>query len=145
MSPHEEEGDEDDDEEVSTKTQVLAEGQIEELTLANQTVSCPELTLQCITDQNCSEATKDVRVQGETEAEAGTLSMTTSDFTVDQGNSSAGEEEEHEGMGDDAKEDAKQDHTTSSGAASSENLLDGDIGTFSEPELESYQVWLHQV
>ncbi|XP_034249047.1 kinesin-like protein KIF13A isoform X2 [Thrips palmi] len=136
ISPHEEDCDEDDDEEVSTKTQVLAEGRIEEPTLVTQVdPNHDELNLQSDVDGTQSESVESLGQ--ETDAEVETLIGVASELRADHDNSI--EEEEGNEMVD-VKDNSKQEHTISSGAASSENLLDADIGTLSEPELDSYQV-----
>lgn len=137
ISPHEEECDEDDDEEVSTKTQVLAEGRIEEpLSVSQAAPNHDEPNLPSDVDGNQSEIVDNVRL--DTDAEVETLNEVPSDLSAGHDDSSIEEEEADEMV--DVKDDIKQDHTISSGAASSENLLDTDMGTLSEPELDSYQV-----
>lgn len=136
LSPHEEEGEDDDEEEVSTKTQVLVEGRIEEMTSVCQGATGQEAVLQSSTNETDSEAAYDSRVEIETEAE--TLVDAVSDMSVDHDSSAEGDDSE--GTNGNIEKDVKQDHTVSSGTASTENLLDADGGTLSEPELESYQI-----
>lgn len=135
LSPREEEGDEDDEEEVSTKTQVLAEGRIEELSSGSQLPPSQEMGQQGTEDVTDLE-TYDPMLESSAEGE--TLIDAPSDVSVDHYEDESMREESVEDGIEDIKVDVKQDH--SSDAGSSENLLEADIGTLSEPELESYQV-----
>lgn len=140
LSPHEEECDEDDEEEVSTKTQVLVEGRIEEPTSESQVAPNTDGTsFQSDVDGTQSETLDSSRLEADAEVE--TLTGGPSDLSADHDDSSIEEEEVDEMV----KDEVKQEDTISSGAASSENLLDTDMGTLSEPELESYQVLFFNV
>lgn len=94
-----------------------------------------ESNLQSDVDGAQSEIVEGLETDGEVE----TLIGVPSDLSADHDNSSIEEEEGNEMI--DMKDNVKEEHTISSGAASSENLLDTDMGTLSEPELDSYQVF----
>lgn len=130
ISPHEEDGDEDDDEEVSTKTQVLAEGRIEEQSSSSQ--DAPEDRTEIGDSMSGCDSGAEVKVEE--------CAVEPSPDTNEEPQNSTLENREIVEAMDNLKDNVKQDHATPPGTASSGNLLDADVGALSEPELESYQV-----